>query len=237
MRTSFVNKTTIFLSNRCRSIMGSSRKGRIYELDLIQAFYNKLMCGTKNPVFLDIGANTGSFSLLPTVDKNIKCYTFEPNPIAYSVLEENVRGNGISDNVEIYNKGVWSSETKLPLKVPVDNGDSGLSTFGCTPLRFKYGNKTGAYREFVVDCVTIDGFVDENNIDVDAIKIDTEGSELEILRGGRNTLLSQKPLLLLEYDDKNTEQFGYNRDEIKSLLVEFGYEVFQLFKKSDMFVL
>lgn len=44
-----------------------------------------------------------------------------------------------------------------------------------------------------VKCSTIDDSLVKNN--VDAIKIDTQGSEYEILKGGVNTLIKQKPIL------------------------------------------
>jgi hypothetical protein len=44
-----------------------------------------------------------------------------------------------------------------------------------------------------------------------------------------------KPSILLEFDDKNTTQFGYKRDDIVELLKTYGYSNFQLFAASDLY--
>lgn len=233
----FINNTNIKLSDAVLQIMGSSRDGQIYELGMVQDFYNRLMSrGTTNPVFFDIGANTGSYALIPHVNKNITCYAFEPNITAFNVLSENVKLNNL-DNVICNNIGIWSGDTNLELKIPIDSSDSGLSTFGDNPTRFKYGNKSGKYKMEKVICKTIDNLVDEYNLEyLDGIKIDTEGAELSILKGGAKTLQNKKPLLLLEYDDKNTTQFGYNRTDIVDLLKSYGYTQFVMYGLSDIFV-
>lgn len=233
----FINGTQIKLSDRCHQIMGSSRNGQIYELNMVQDFYNRMITRNQNPTFLDIGANTGSYALLPVADKNLKCYAFEPNPKAYEVLTENITLNGLSEHVIPYNNGMWDESMTLELKIPLDTTDSGLSTFGNSPDRFRYDNKDGNFETHKIVCKTIDNFVNEMGIQkVDAIKIDTEGSELNILKGGEKTLIEQKPLILLEYDDKNTSQFGYQRTEITDYLKTLGYEHFTMYQLSDIFV-
>jgi hypothetical protein len=67
------------------------------------------------------------------------------------------------------------------------------------------------------------------------IKIDTEGSELNILKGGEKTIREFKPAILLEFDNKNTTQFGYMRDDIVELLRSYGYSTFKLLAESDLF--
>lgn len=230
MKVSFVKGSSVLISDECRAVMGSTRKGRVYELGLVESFFNRMMEVSDTPVFLDIGANTGSFSLLPTFNKKVSCYSFEPNPKTYSILKENIVLNDIEDYTKAYNFGMWSSNKTLKLKVPINRGDSGIATFGNNPTRIP-----GEYEVKDVSCITIDHFVGSSDLKLDAIKIDTEGSELAILKGGVNTLMSQLPLLLFEYDNKNTEQFGYDRDDIVALLESYGYNKFEVYKRSDMF--
>ena len=233
----FIKNTSVKLSDECRNIMGSSRDGQIYELGMVEAFYNRMKARNPNAIYLDIGANTGSYALLPLIDENITCYAFEPNPKSFDVLTENVSINNLNNKVKIYNIGMWYEESKLELKVPLDTTDSGLSTFGDNPSRFKYSNKSGEFGTHLVNCKTIDDIVKELNLPhVDAIKIDTEGAELNILKGGVKLLKEQKPLILLEYDDKNTTQFGYKRKDISDFLKTIGYEHFTMYQLSDIFV-
>lgn len=226
----------ILLSDKCNFIWGASRSGEIYEQNLIKDFYNKINFQKEEIIFFDIGSNTGSFIFLPLLNKSIKCYAFEPNPIAYEVLKENIELNSLNDYVKPYNLGLWSEQKILELKVPKDTNDSGLATFGHNPFRFKFDDKSGEYENKKINCTTIDSMVIDLNLKtLDIIKIDTEGSELEILKGGEKTLKKYYPPILLEFDDKNTIQFGYKRDSIIDLLKSYGYNRFDLLTLSDLY--
>lgn len=226
----------ILLSDKCNSIWGASRGGEIYDEGLIQNFYNRIIFNRDQINFLDIGSNTGSFIFLPLLNKTIKCYAFEPNPLAFSALSENIELNNLKNSVECFNMGMWHESNELELKIPVDTTDSGLATMGNDPNRFIYDNKTGDFTTHNVYCTTIDEFFEKQKLEsIDAIKIDTEGAELNILKGGEKTLREFKPLLVLEYDNKNTVQFGYQREAILELLKTHGYTTFQMFGHSDLF--
>lgn len=235
--TKFVGTSQVKLSEKCHQVMGSSRHGQIYELKLVEEFYKRLSALHEEPVFIDIGANTGSYSLLSIMNNKIKCYSFEPNPIAFEILSENIDINGLNENVKIFNNGVWSENKFLELKIPLDAIDSGLSTFGDNPSGFTYDNKSGNFKTHSIECITIDSFIKSNKIEmITAIKIDTEGAELDVLKGGVETLKTYKPLLLVEYDNKTTNQFGYERTKIIDFLKEIGYENFEMFHLSDIFI-
>lgn len=225
----------ILLSDKCNSIWGATRGGQIYEEPLIHTFYKKIIFNKEQINFLDIGANTGGFIFLPLIEQSIKCFAFEPNPLAYSALVENIELNNLKQNVESFNMGMWKETTQLDLKIPVDTTDSGLATMGNDPSRFIYDDKKGEYTTHKVDCTTIDEFFEQKKLDsIDVIKIDTEGAELSILIGGEKTIKEFKPTLVLEYDNKNTLQFGYEREEILKLLNSYGYTRFELFGESDL---
>ena len=92
------------------------------------------------------------------------------------------------------------------------------------------------YETQEVPCITLDSFVKSSAMSqLDAIKIDTEGAEKFVLQGAKNTITKFKPLILLEYDNKNTKQFDYNRGELKNLLMDYGYVKFTFPGPSDMF--
>jgi FkbM family methyltransferase len=69
---------------------------------------------------------------------------------------------------------------------------------------------------------TLDNIVNECGIDkVDLIKIDVEGTELELLRGSLNLLRKHKPVLLIEVH----YGFGWRPQEIYDLLEGYGYSL------------
>ena len=98
-----------------------------------------------------------------------------------------------------------------------------------------YDDKSGEFTTHTIECETIDNMFEKLKLQsLDIIKIDTEGAELSIIKGGEKTIREFKPNILLEFDDKNTAQFGYRRDDIVSLLQSYGYTNFNLLAASDL---
>jgi len=119
----------------------------------------------KDMVILDIGANMG-LSILYFAPYAKMVYGLEPSAAHYKALEANVKD---LTNVKIYPFGISSHTGKDLL---ISNGD------GFIPESI-YGD--GKTRE-EVEMVTLDKFMADEKIDhVDVMKIDTEGSEYEIL--------------------------------------------------------
>jgi len=95
----------------------------------------------------------------------------------------------------------------------------GLSTIGSSPLRFE----TAIERE--IECIDLDSFVTANDIKkVDFMKLDTEGSELHILRGAKQMILRDHPIILMEYNETNMKQCGISKKEIDQFLTEMEYQ-------------
>jgi FkbM family methyltransferase len=230
----------LLLSEECKNVLGATRNMQIYEIDLINVFYNELLNKqdiNDEIILLDVGANTGAFCFLPIINERIKTYAFEPNPLTHSILKENINLNNMNDFIKSFNLGLWSEKKNMDLKIPKDLTDSGLSTFGETPTRFIYDNKNGEYITTNVECDTIDNIVEDLKLKtVTAIKIDTEGSELKILIGAEKTIKKYKPIILFEYFDGNTVQFGYKKEQLIKLLLEYGYTDFSYPTESDILV-
>jgi FkbM family methyltransferase len=221
-------------------LMPERGRNWIDETNLIQLTINviqtiKLNNNLNDIVYFDIGANQGNFSLIPTIDSSINCYSFEPNPAMFGILKDAIELNGLENNVTPFNIGLSNEITKLKLKVPLDDNDHGLATFAENPSeRFSYDEKTGDYKTVTVECKTIDYVFKELNLDrLDYIKIDTEGSELNILKGGEETIKKYKPIMLFEFQDINANMFGYSRDELLILLKSWGYNAFHYAAGTD----
>jgi FkbM family methyltransferase len=219
-------------------ILSSKGTGGIDESNLIATVFNSIqkIKGERNRItYLDIGANQGNFSLLPLFDPSIICYGFEPNPAMFEILTENIKLNSLEKNVRPFNIGVSNKIEKLQLKVSLDASDHGLSTFANDPKdRFSYDNKPGDYKIVEVDCLTLDNIVNQLELEsLEVIKIDTEGSELNILLGGENSLKKFKPVIVMEYANINSRMFGYNREACVELLKTYGYNSFHFAAGTD----
>jgi FkbM family methyltransferase len=134
---------------------------------------------------VEIGANIGVLTvfLSQLVGVNGKVICFEPNPIAFGLLERNTKR---LRNVSCYNLAVgrMSMKDQIAGNGPADPGFTMIKA--TTNYRFT----------FRVKVVSLDEFKFETKIDW--LFIDAEGTELEILEGARNTISSMKPKMFVE---------------------------------------
>lgn len=97
--------------------------------------------------------------------------------------------------------------------------DWGLSTIGANPIRFV------PVEERKIQCIDLDTFIANHGIPkVHFMKLDTEGSELLILRGARNMIMRDHPIMIIEYYEPNMKQCGISKEELHDFLIETGYK-------------
>jgi FkbM family methyltransferase len=181
------------------------------------AFFLDRCTARDAPFIIDIGANTGLFCLLPVLCPAVSGFAFEPNPEVYKILKRNLTLNNIDGKIRTFPLALSDKTESRLLKIPLSGCDSGLACLG-TPMRF------ARFREITVPVDTLDNILARKRVSrIDLIKIDTEGCELFVLRGARETLLRFRPDILLEYNESNTLQFGYKPEETARLLAEYGY--------------
>jgi FkbM family methyltransferase len=159
----------------------------------------------KNATIIDVGANIGqSIASLSVVCGACTTHSFEPNPEVFRRLERFVRHRPASF---VYNQALGSQEGVMRLHVPY-LGRLCLSQLAslktpdaaelCRVLRlWHFGNVSESqlsFRTFDVPIKTLDS----HGLRPDAIKIDVEGAELEVLQGAVETLRKHKPLLMVE---------------------------------------
>jgi FkbM family methyltransferase len=194
--------------------------GVYWEKESLDYFYNLVesidVSGTKN--FVDIGAQTGLYSLYTPHMKNTMLYAYEPNPEAYKYLVSNCILNKI-DTSRLVNKAVGKKIEKLSLHIPLGPLDRGLCCLGKEIKRFS------EWKDVEVDVITLDSEFFEKDIPVHIIKCDTEGWEVSVIEGGRKTIEKWHPDLFIEVNDCNLSQSGYTRGDIIGLVESFGYRL------------
>ena len=72
--------------------------------------------------------------------------------------------------------------------------------------------------------MTIDGFAARKKTWPDIVKIDVEGYEGRVLKGGAKTFAAHRPFVLLELHQDRKLRFGAKRPEVVKLLFDLGYE-------------
>lgn len=140
-------------------------------------------------VVLDIGANIGCTSLLFS-QRARRVVAFEPSPSTFRYLKRNIDAAN-AGNVELHNLALGA--------------ESGVSSLTFAPSNRAGGfvsNQTTASAGHVTESITIerlDDIADRFRIDaVDFVKIDVEGFELDVLKGGRDTINRFEPVVALE---------------------------------------
>lgn len=206
----------IYITPVTEKIGHTWENGSVWDKPLIQKFYSLL---PKDDFFvaIDLGAQTGSFSLLAKYFPHSKWYAFEPIQEAADALKENLHLNDIH-NVSVHQLAVSNFSGQATLKMPAMNA-WGLSTIGSNVQRFTTAT------ERTIECIDLDSFVYDHDIKkIHFMKIDTEGSELYILRGAVKMILRDHPVILMEYNETNMKQCGVLRQDIDNFLQEMGYE-------------
>ena len=131
--------------------------------------------------YVDIGSWIGP-TVLYGSQLSRHCYAIEPDPQAFSMLNENIQLNNFQ-NVSTYE-----------LAITDQNGEANLGTFGM------YGDSRTSFLSgtsaIVVTCFTLEEFfVREKITDCNFIKIDTEGGEIKILPNSKDFLRELKPII------------------------------------------
>ena len=166
----------------------------------------------------DIGANIGFYTCLlaSQVGDAGTVVAFEPARRTCGYLHENVSLNRFT-NVTVVNKGLSDRVEQRHLYY----SEAGLAE-GTASL--KYANGRTVSERVTLD--TIDNLTRELPVP-DFIKIDVEGYQLEVLRGGEHCLKTHAPLLMAELKDvgeTNQTMFG----EIENYVADLGYQLYEI---------
>lgn len=162
----------------------------------------------KTSKWIDVGSNSGLFAMW-FADILSKGYLFEPTPDLYRLLNINIQINQL-EKYEIFN--LACSEKKQPLKLVVTGKLSGDNRI------LDNKNITNSASLIDVESISIDDLSLMNGIDF--LKIDTEGSELLILEGARNTLLESRNAIALIENNNFQELYEFFRD--------IGWKIFDI---------
>ena len=82
---------------------------------------------------------------------------------------------------------------------------------------------------------TLDDFIIENKIlKVDFIKLDVDGYEYFVLKGGEKFLKKNRPPIFMELAPYLYKENGYNENDIMDLILSFGYKFFNLRNNSKI---
>lgn len=198
-----------------------SYMGTPYEQGCSEFIYRYLKPGM---TFFDIGANQGIYTLIASrqVKENGKVVAFEPIPSVMEKLKRNILINKIK-NVNPEQMAVSQAESKEEMYVCIDGWES-LSS-----LREPAEDVLCRKEIIQVRTTSLNKYVEYHNIKrIDLMKIDVEGGELDVLKGGDKLWLDHRPVVTCEIEDKRTNQWNYHASNIVDYLNNQDYQWFEL---------
>lgn len=158
------------------------------------------LISSKAPTLFDVGANVGDVSVaFRSAFSNAEIWAFEPNPITYKRLVENLK----DINIRCQRIGLGSKVGTCLLHSYSQDPISGHASLyqNVFELYKAYGVKGADQIEaFECDIATIDSFCRANSIEqIHFLKIDVEGHELEVLKGA-TTSLSAGNIAVIQFE-------------------------------------
>ena len=172
-------------------------------------------------VTFDVGAHIGYYSLLAGLaNRDGDVYGFEPLPIVYSRFEKNIKLNNLQNvNGFRFALGTHSHEAKF-YHVADQSGCGIPSSSG---LSFEFMSSSGVpLATTTVPVRSLDDFVRENSITcLDLIKMDTEETEPDVLRGGLASIKKFQPKIICEV-------LRAENPELEEIISEIDYERYLL---------
>lgn len=153
--------------------------------------------------------------------------SFEPQPRCFRLLNANVELNGLR-NVQTHNAPLFDRETEMALadadhqQIPLQwqDGEVDYRAIGnAAALAFMPSSQdaAAARRSMTIDMLGLD--------DVGFIKVDTQGCDLRVLMGGRQTIMACRPVIALEFEKLLAANHGDTLEDFQRFFAECDYEL------------
>lgn len=154
-------------------------------------------------VIIDAGANIGAFSVLADLYcKNARIIAVEPEKNNFAMLVHNTRN---CNNIECLNLGIWKYKTRLKV-IQRETGEWGFIVKECTQGDIKALGIKDLIKKYSIEFI-------------DILKVDIEGSELEMFEGNCEWLQNVKIIVIETHDrirpgcteliDKKIKSYGF----------------------------
>ncbi len=187
-------------------------------VSLVRALYPNL-------VVLDVGANIGDTVALVRSATDCPMVCIEGDDFFFSILKKNITQ---FNNVHAYQYFLGEKDTSV-----VTNDTKRQGTFSIdTKANTRHAN--------TIQTHTLDTFLKKENPcknrDAKVLKIDTDGYDLKILRGGKHFIEENHPVLFFEYDRAMLTRVGDDGLETLEWLKRVGYSSIIFYDNAGRFI-
>ena len=142
----------------------------------------------ENSITIDIGANVGKFANAYSKIYNNKIYSVEPDPVSFNQITETLSGKK-------FNYAISNNEGFMPFYISTNSEANSFNR--------KIAEQWGVEKRIDVECISFSNFVKGHNIstDINILKIDAEGSEIEIFASLKNEELKSIAQITVEFHE------------------------------------
>lgn len=160
-------------------------------------------------LFIDVGANAGSYTILASKVAGARTHAFEPDPSGYGRLLENVRLNGLETRVVCHNIGIGGTLQRTPFV-------SGLDVTSHVLAPHERMDETIA-----VNLTTLDTVLAGKSPTM--LKIDVEGYETPVIEGALETLGRRSLHAAIIELNGAGDRYGYSETRIIETMFDHGF--------------
>ena len=201
----FVGKSRLLVKTGMTGATGNIYTG-LHEFEDMSFLLHLLR---KEDVFVDIGANVGSYTILAGSVAGSKCFSIEPIPTTFTALIDNVNLNGIYDKVCCLNIGIGKENGRLKFTSTLDSINHVKST-------------TDKEIDFIdVPVKKLDDVL--GNKEPTLIKIDVEGFETEVIAGAVKTLSRHSLIAVIMELNGSGKRYGYDETALHQKMLDYGF--------------
>ncbi|MFZ2449496.1 MAG: FkbM family methyltransferase [Methylovulum miyakonense] len=165
-----------------------------------------------NDLFIDVGANVGSYTILACAVKGARGYAFEPVPTTYKRLIENIRINHLEDSVKCLSIGIGFEQGVIEFTSDMDTVNHALADGE------KHSNAIS------VEVSTLDVVL--KNESPALMKIDVEGYETPVLEGASETLKKQSLHSVIMELNGSGNRYNYDESRILEMMFDYGFKTY-----------
>lgn len=163
-------------------------------------------------VFVDVGANVGSYSVLASAHVGARSIAIEPVPKTFQALIQNIAINQIGNLVLSCNVAVGSNNGHIEFT-------SNLDTVNHVATELEKD-------KINVQVTRLDDLMQEVKCDPLLLKIDVEGFETEVIRGSVKTLNSSTLKAIIIELNGSGKRYHFDEEQIHNQLLSYGFSPF-----------
>lgn len=163
-------------------------------------------------ILCDVGSNYGWHS----IQSSFFCesvYSFEPQKYIHDIQKKSIEENNI-ENIKLFNFALGD-----------ENGTKEMSPIDYNSTSTNMGDLSLGVGGEKIEVRTLDSM---NISRIDFMKIDVQGYEKFVLKGGENTLKGSKPIIIIEMENHQCRRFNYDAMDLFEIIRNLGYHIYYL---------